>query len=81
MSDEPELEFPVGKAGETVAYGGRRCSLACCDNLDGWYVGISPRNGYGAIVEGPWEDWVQLAREILKREEERTAASASAEGK
>lgn len=55
---------------ELLLSGGRRCGLAF-GNMNGWYVGMSPRNGYGALVEGPWEDWVSLAREIIAVEEAR----------
>lgn len=50
-----------------IASGGRRCALAMTET-DGWdwYVGESPRNGYGALVEGPWSHWVKLAHEILR---------------
>lgn len=46
--------------------GGRRCAVRQSEWLDGWWVGTSPRNGDGALVEGPWEDWVALARNILE---------------
>ena len=49
--------------------GGRRCAVKQTPYIDGWWVGVSPRNGEGATVEGPWEDWVALARAILEHDE------------
>ena len=43
--------------------GGRRVALYW--HWPNWFVGYSPRNGLHASVEGPWEDWVTLARNIL----------------
>ena len=37
-----------------------------------WYVGWSPRND-NENCEGSWDDWVALAREILRIEAERSA--------
>lgn len=45
--------------------GGRRCAVKQSEWMEGWWVGTSPRNGDNATVEGPWEDWVTLARNIL----------------
>lgn len=53
--------------------GGRRCALRKCAWLDGWYVGTSPRNGDDASVEGSWEDWVELAQNILAADVQRKA--------
>lgn len=50
--------------------GGRRCALHYSEWLSDWWVGISPRNGYNAAVEGDWEDWVELAQNILKLDAE-----------
>lgn len=33
--------------------------------LTDWFVGVSPRNGFGALAEGYWCHWVHLARLIL----------------
>ena len=33
------------------------------DNL---WIATSPINGPGAMAEGPWKDWVTLAKNILK---------------
>lgn len=55
--------------------GGRRCGVTASNGLnsgddpDGWWVGYSPRNGLYASVEGPWEDWVNLARNIIAEDE------------
>jgi hypothetical protein len=58
--------------GETsVIEGGRRCAIEdASEIIEGWWVGYSPRNGRGASVEGPWGDWVALARAIITRDEE-----------
>ena len=62
--------------------GGRRCAITAANGLndgnepDGWWVGYSPRNGYGASVEGSWDDWVTLAKAILAEQERRTAAAS-----
>ncbi len=50
-------------------HGGKRCAVEASDAMDGWWVGVSPRNGYGALCEGPWEDWVNLAHQILAADE------------
>lgn len=42
-----------------VIEGGRRCEVY--RHWDDWFVGISPRNGHGASVEGPFEDWLTIA--------------------
>ena len=44
--------------------GGRRCALRKSDWLDDWYVSHSPRN-CNQNAEGSWEDWVELAQNIL----------------
>lgn len=51
---------------KTYIDGGRRCAVRKSEWMDDWWVGTSPRNGDGASVEGPWEDWVTLARAILE---------------
>lgn len=56
----------IGEPGDTVAQGGRRCALERTDSPDwDWYIGVSPRNGLGALCEGSWADWVRLAQNIL----------------
>lgn len=52
--------------------GGKRVAM---ESLDGgeWYLGYSPRNGHHASVEGPWEDWVALAKKIIEEDEKRKA--------
>jgi hypothetical protein len=53
--------------------GGRRVAMGVCPWMGDegtWWVGTSPRNGYGASVEGDWEDWVALARGILEADAE-----------
>lgn len=63
------------EAGEVSIVGGRRCAISSSEWLSGWFVGYSPRNGENASVEGPWEDWVTLARSILEIEAARSALS------
>ena len=47
--------------------GGKRLALDHSSGLGGdWFVGWSPRNGYNASVEGPWDHWVALALGILQ---------------
>jgi hypothetical protein len=53
--------------------GGRRVAMGVCPWMGdegAWWTGTSPRNGRHASVEGPWEDWVTLAREILAADAE-----------
>jgi hypothetical protein len=59
--------------------GGRRCALTASGWLDNWWMGTSPRNGDNAGVEGPWEDWVRLARNILAAHERAVAQGLCAE--
>ena len=76
MSDFDPRAVLAGVADEHAngAYidGGRRCAIY--RHVEDWWVGISPRNGYGASVEGTWADWVVLARRILAVEEARLKA-------
>ena len=57
--------------------GGKRLAMAQFEEDVDWYVGYSPRNSIshhnfnGASVEGSWEDWVNLAKEILKEDKKR----------
>ena len=64
---------PVAPASEDAEgaqiQGGRRCAIY--RHWDDWWVGISPRNGHGSSVEGPWEDWVRLALRIVAVESTR----------
>lgn len=59
MSDDPR----------NFVRGGWRCALQRPSPFEDWWFGTSPRNGDGAFVEGPWEDWVALARGILAADE------------
>ena len=64
------LDAPPSEDGEGPTIdGGRRCGVY--RHWDDWWVGYSPRNGIHASVEGPWEDWVLLAQQILVVEGER----------
>lgn len=38
-----------------------------------WWVAVSPRNGPNGQPEGPWSEWVLLARRILELDELRKA--------
>jgi hypothetical protein len=51
-----------GGEGPTID-GGRRCAVY--RHWEDWFVGISPRNGYSASVEGSFDDWCQMAAGIL----------------
>lgn len=51
--------------GQLVANGGRRLAVQASEWLDNWYVAYSPRNDNNN-AEGPWEDWVTLAHDILR---------------
>lgn len=65
-SDDPRAYIP----------GGRRCAVGVCPwmgDAGAWWVGVSPRNGQHASVEGSWEDWVVMARGILKAHAEAVA--------
>lgn len=57
---------------------GRRNGIHQVATLDGWWVAYSPRNGDGATAEGPWDDWVLLARLILEYDEKVRAGEATA---
>ncbi|MCW1431359.1 hypothetical protein [Novosphingobium sp. JCM 18896] len=48
--------------------GGRRCGVEKSAWLDGWFISWSPRND-NQNAEGPWEDWVSLAKAILAADE------------
>jgi hypothetical protein len=48
---------------------GRRNGIHQVATIEGWWVAYSPRNGDGATAEGPWSDWVLLARLILEHDE------------
>lgn len=47
-------------------YAGRRLAIEKSDWMENWWVAHSPRNGKSACAEGPWEEWVELARQILE---------------
>lgn len=48
--------------------GGKRCNI---EDHDGWWVGYGKDES--CQIEGGWADWVELAKEILKADEERSA--------
>jgi hypothetical protein len=62
----------------TYLIGGRRCALEKLEDWDDFYVAVSPRNGRNAVAEGPWEDWVTLARNILDADQRWREASQKA---
>ena len=76
MGDSKNRNTPRQEGCKNIT-GGRRCGITSANGLnngdepEGWWVGYSPRNGYGAPVEGPWEDWVTLAKNILAEDERR----------
>jgi hypothetical protein len=49
---------------EKISVGGRDLAISG-DRGDNWYVGWSPGQEMHS-AEGSWEQWVRLAREILK---------------
>jgi hypothetical protein len=48
----------------TVIEAGRRLGVRRSVSLSDWYTSWSPRND-NSNAEGPWSEWVELAREIL----------------
>ena len=68
MKDERNPRDPRFNVG-----GGYRCTIEQSEWLPSYWVGYSPRNGQGACVEGPWCDWVALARNILRAHAEAVA--------
>ena len=52
---------------ETISIGGEDLAISG-DRGDNWYVGWSPGHDVHS-AEGSWEQWVQLARAILKENE------------
>lgn len=54
----------------------RRLGMRKSDWLGNWYVSWSPRN-CNNNAEGPWEDWVELARRILAEDEKLKATPSS----
>ena len=55
----------------------KRCGVQKCEWLPGWYVSWSPRNGNNN-AEGGWSDWVALAHEILRIDQEAIAKATAA---
>lgn len=74
----PELGVATGSTPndprEYVRGGDRRCAMRKSEWLDGWWVSYSPRNS-NSNAEGSWDDWVLLARNILKADEEWRASN------
>jgi len=58
--DEPNFRIEAG----------RRVGM-CGDTKRDWYVSDSPRNGEMQMIEGCWEDWVCLAKQILEENDRR----------
>lgn len=50
--------------------GGTRLAILECEGEIDLYAGWSPRNR-SHCAEGTWADWVELAKKILKVDEER----------
>jgi hypothetical protein len=57
--------------------GAKRCGIQRSVWLPSFYVGWSPRND-NENAEGPWSDWVALARAILKADREAREAEIRA---
>jgi hypothetical protein len=60
----------MSESERTMIVAGRR--LAIMPSIGDWYVSYSPRND-NSNAEGPWEEWVELARRILEAEGRRVA--------
>lgn len=54
---------------------GRRLAMHQSEWLPSFYVSYSPRND-NSNAEGPWEEWVDLARQIIAEDESRKASSS-----
>ena len=49
------------------------------DRVEDWYIGDSPH--YASIgAEGPWQEWVHLARAILAENKKRNATGQNLTG-
>jgi hypothetical protein len=58
-----------------IHIGGRNLAISGDLNQD-WFIGFSPE--YDSLAaEGPWEEWVRLARAILTENEKRALHSKS----
>jgi hypothetical protein len=57
---------------ETNIRSGRRLAIKNSDWLPDWYISWSPRN-CNQNAEGPWSEWVELAKAILAEDERRRA--------
>lgn len=48
-----------------LIHAGKRCGVQWTPWMDDWFTSWSPRNS-NSNAEGPWDQWVDLAIEILK---------------
>lgn len=67
---EKTFEMPVGKSGEIVAASSRKLAIRASIYSSDWYISYSPKND-NEYAEGKWDEWVSLAHEVLKLEEQR----------
>jgi hypothetical protein len=74
MNIENEKEEPSDLHGDGFRIkAGTRLAMRKSDWLGNWYVSESPRN-CNNNAEGPWEEWVTLARLILAEDEKLKAS-------
>lgn len=62
-----------------VCAGARRLAMCKSEWLTDWYISHSPRND-NQNAEGTWDEWVALARAILKADEEWKAQNPKVRG-
>lgn len=78
-SEAPKSSPPLAVGGDwsglEVTRAWRRLAVCRTDGDDDGFVAQNPQNEE-APAEGPWADWVALARAILEREGERAAMAA-----
>lgn len=61
---DPIEKEPVDRS--FIDGGGRRLACKKADWMENWWYAFSPRNGESAAAEGSWDDWVELAQNILE---------------
>ena len=74
MTEDEDFSLELARLILAEKEAGRRVGMSG-KTASNWYVSNSPRNGWGSIIEGPWEDWVELARPILAENERRGNAT------
>lgn len=73
-SETPDLETQLDENPDPKTHvyivAGRRLAMMSVMEFTDWYISHSPRNG-NQNAEGPWSEWVQLAKLILAEDERR----------